>query len=207
MRTLLAVLFFAAFATAAQEQPESVYGKFHRALASGDLNEMVRYAPAARRAELQAMSPAQKEASVKMMQMMLPRGFTLLNKTLAPDGKTARLVVSGPGESLPGGKPEMMYGRISMVIEQGEWKVDESSWSNDRPSAAGGAPAAKPAAAPAPAPTPASRRSDAPQPAAAPLPRTTPQTRPAEPSRPLGIAKQECVFKPVMSDEDRERCK
>jgi len=198
VRTLLAAALLAlAFAVPAQEQPEAVYGKFHRAIAAGDLNEMLRYAPAARRAELQGLSPAQKEASVKMMQMMLPRAFTLLSKTVAPDGKTARLVVSGPGESLMGGKPETMYGKVAMVTERGEWKVDEVSWSNDRPSGAASAPAARPAAAPAPAP--AARRPDAPQ---APV-----QARPAPQPRTLGAAKQECVFKPVMTDEDRERCK
>jgi hypothetical protein len=190
-----------------QETPEATYGKFHRAIAAGDLNEMLRYAPAARRAEMQGLSPAQKEASVKMMQMMLPRAFTLVSKTLAPDGRTARLVVSGPGESLMGGKPEMMYGKVAMVTEKGEWKVDEVSWSNDRPSAAGGAPAARPAAAPAPAAAAPGRRSDAPQAPAQSRPAPQPRTAPPAPARPLGAAKQECVFKPVMTDEDRERCK
>jgi hypothetical protein len=177
MRTLGAVLFFLAFAASGQEAPEAVNGKFHRAIAAGDLDEMVRYAPEARRAEMQGMSAAQKDAAVKMMQMMLPRAFTLLDKRVAPDGKTARLVVSGQAQSLLGGRPETTYGRVAMVTEKGEWKVDEVSWSNERPSGAGAGPAA-----------PA-------------------QTRPAEPPRTFGAAKQECVFKPVMTDEDRERCK
>ena len=180
-------LLLVAFAAAAEE-PEAVYGRFHRALASGNLEETMRYAPAARRAELASMSPAQKEAQVKMMSVMLPKGFTLMNKRVAPDGRSARLIVTGPAESLAGdGRMQTMYGTAKMVLESGEWKVDELSWSSDRPGAADLMPAsAKPASKPAAAPAAAA---------------------PAAPARKLGAAKPECVYKPVMTNEDMERCR
>src|SRR5689334_16499902 len=192
------MLFAAAFAAAAADGPDIVYGKFHRAIASGNLEEMMRYAPAARRAEVATMSPAQKDAQIKMLSMMMPKAFTLLDKRVAPDGRSARLVVTGPGETvIAGGAKEPMYGRVKMVLESGEWKVDELAWSNEKPTAAETGPAmaapnaaaAKPVAASRPAPK-------AVTPAAAP-----------PPARKLGEAKPECVYKPVMSNEDIERCR
>ena len=83
------------------------------------------YAPAAQRTELLSMSAAQKSAMVKMLAATMPRAFTLRNKTVNPDGKSARLLVSGPGESRPGEKPETLYGTVRMVMEGGDWKVGD----------------------------------------------------------------------------------
>ena len=188
MRLWGVVLFVLACRAFAGDAPEVVYGRFHRAIASGNLEETMRYAPAARRAEVASMSPSEKEAQVKMMTMMLPKAFRLLNKRIAQDGKSARLLVTGPGAALAGGKMEPMYGTVKMVMENGEWKVDELSWSGDKPSAAELAPAGSaPSAAPSASPK---------APVAPPAPRHV-----------LGKAKPECVFKPVMSNEDLERCR
>jgi hypothetical protein len=78
-----------------------------------------------------------------------------------------------------------------MVMERGEWKVDESSWSNEAPPAA--TPAAAPAGARAGASKPAAKAQSAPIPVA--------------PARKLGPAKPPCVYKPVMTAEDMENCR
>ena len=186
----------AAFTAAAADEPDVVYGKFHRAIASGNLEETLRYAPAARRAEVATMSAAQKDAQMKMLSMLLPKAFTLVDKRILPGGKNARLIVTGPGETvIAGGGKEPMYGRVKMVIENGEWKVDELAWSNEKPSAGEVGPAvAAPSATAAARPIAASRQ--APN-AAAPTP----------PARRLGEAKPECVYKPVMTNEEMERCR
>ena len=144
------------------------------------------------------MSPAQKDAQMKMLSMMMPKAFTLLGKRVAPDGRSARLVVTGPGETvIAGGAKEPMYGRVKMVMESGEWKVDELAWSNDKPTAGdlGPAVAAPPAAAAKP--VAASKQP----------PKAVAPAAPAAPVRKLGEAKQECVYKPVMTNEDMERCR
>jgi hypothetical protein len=84
-----------------------------------------------------------------------------------------------------------------MVMESGEWKVDELAWSNEKPSAAETGPtiAAPPAAAAKPV-TASKASPKAVAPAAAP-----------PPARKLGEAKPECVYKPVMTNEDIERCR
>jgi hypothetical protein len=190
---LLALLPLAALPALAADEPEAVYAKFHRAAISRNLEELLRYGPDARRAELGSMSDAQKEAVLKMAASMMPRAFTVRSKQVAPNGRSARLVVSGTGENLIGGRPETLFGEISMVMERGQWKVDESSWSNQAPA---NVPAAKPGAAPAAAKAPAK---------AAARPQSAPVSQ--SPARTLGAAKPPCVYKAVMTAEDVENCK
>jgi hypothetical protein len=131
-----------------------------------------------------------------MLSLLMPRAFTLLNKSVAPGGKSARLMVTGPGQPIiAGARPQPMYGDVKMVNENGEWKVDETSWSDQKP--AGVATPARQAAPAAPAPQrPAAQK-------AGPT-----QYVPSEPpARRLGAARQECVYKPVMTNEDLERCR
>ena len=191
MKRLGVIFFILSFAAFAADGPEVAYGKFHRAIAAADLEEAMKYAPAARRAELASMSAAQKEAQLKMLSMLMPRAFTLLAKNVAPNGRTAQLVLTGPGQPiLSGARPETMYGQVKMVNEGGEWKVDETSWSNDKPALA--APVKQ--SAPAPAEKPAAATAAT-------------VVAPGPPVRKLGAAKQECVYKPVMTNEDLGRCR
>ena len=190
-----AIVFLAALlplAALAADEPEVVYAKFHRAAISGDLGELGRLGPTARRHEMMEMSDAQKAAVLKMAASMMPRAFILKSKQVIQPGRSARLIVSGTGENLIGGKPETLYGEIKLVMEQGEWKVDESSWSNEPPEnlAAAKPGAAKPAAA---------------APAAAARPQSAPVS--SSPARTLGAAKAPCVYKAVMTAEDVENCR
>jgi len=194
LRFAFALLALLPLAATGAEEPEVVYAKFHRAAVSGNVNEMGRYANAAQRADLAGMSAAQKDAQGKMMAALLPRAFLLQSKILTPDGKGARLLVSGPGEALLGDKPEMLYGSIQMLLEGDEWKVGEMDWSNTKPAL----PAqARPAPAkPAAVPKAQSARG-------APVVGSSS----AAPERKLGTAKSPCVYKPVMTDEDIENCR
>jgi hypothetical protein len=203
---ILAIAALAALPAAAAEEPDAVYFKYHRAAVTRDLNEMLKYASAAQRHELSGFSAAQKDAAMKMLEAAMPRAYVLKNKNVAPDGKRARLLLSGPGGSVLDDKPETLYGTITLVNEQGEWKVGTADWSNTPPAglAAGAAPRAGPGAAPksaAPAPAPKS---------ATPAPRSGGAlvgSTSAPPERKLGIAKEPCVYKPVMTAEDIENCR
>ena len=106
----LAIAALAALPAAAAEEPDAVYAKYHRAAVTRDLNDMLRYASAAQRDELSEASAAQKDAMMKMLESSMPRVFVLRNKTVAPDGKRARLLVSGPGGSVLDAKTETLYG-------------------------------------------------------------------------------------------------
>lgn len=198
MRAFIAAfLCLAAMATppaGAAEEPDAVYGKYHRAAAAGNLAEMAQYAQAAQRAELLAMSAAQKAAMVKMLAATMPRGYALRNKSVTPDGKSARLLVSGPGETQEGDKAETLYGTVRMVMEGGAWKVGDTEWTNNPPPGLAPAPAQR--AAPAAAKTAAPGRGGG-------LVGSTS----SPPERKLGIAKEPCVYKPVMTAEDLENCR
>ena len=186
-----AFIFLPGIASAADE-PETVYAKFHRAAVSGNLDEMLQYGPAQRRSEMQGLSAAHKEAAIKMAQLGVPRAFQLERKTVNPNGR-ATLIVSGPMDDAVRGK-ETVYGTIKMQLENGEWKVAESNWSSDKPAILA---TPKPAAAPAAADkagTAASLAKGA-------------QAVGSASGRKLGAAKPECVYKPVMTAEDVERCR
>jgi hypothetical protein len=191
-RALLLALLLMPCAAAAQNEPEAVYAKFHRAAVSGDVDEMARHGHAPQRAEIASMSAAQKDASAKMMKALLPRAYVLNDKRVNPNGQSARLIVSGPSAIIPGEKSETLYGTISLMMEAGEWKVSNMDWSNTRPAALA-QPALKP-------------------PATSPLSSRPPAARGAtvvgtEPERKLGPAKPPCVYKPVMTAEDVENCR
>ena len=158
---------------------------------------MGKYEPEARRAELAAMSAAQKDASVKMLAATMPRAFSLRDKRMNPDGRSARLVVSGQGTDIVDGKLEMLYGTIRMAMERGEWKVEETRWNSEPPgNLAPARPAGSPAADKA-APKAAAKAQGAPVVGAT----------SAAPMRKLGAVKPPCVYKPVMSAEDVENCR
>lgn len=197
LRWIAAAVLLVPCAAVAAEEPELVYAKFHRAVAARNLEEMMLYGPQPHRDALATMSAAQKDAMLKMASSMMPRAFTVRSKVVNPGGRTARLVLSGTGVNLVGGKPETLYGEIAMVMERGEWKVNESRWSNEQPAnvaPAAGTAGGRAGAAPAKA---------ASQPPGAPMAKPPAST----PPRTLGAAKPPCVYKAVMTAEDVENCK
>ena len=191
-------LFPLAFPPAlAADEPEAVYANYHRAAASGNLDEMLRYTPAAKRTEISGMSAAQRDAMVKMLSISMPRAYTLKQKQVAPDGRNARLVLDGPTGEMIEGKPEMLYGVIRMVNERDEWKVSQSDWGNEpRGTAPAASAPAKPAAAKPAAAKPAAKGGS-----------TLIGSDFNAPVRKLGTAKEPCVYKPVMTAEDVANCK
>jgi hypothetical protein len=199
---LLVLLPLACVPARATDEPEAVYAKYHRAVMAGDLEEMVKYVPTPTRAEIYAMSASSKEATLKMAQYMMPRAFTLQRKTVQPNGH-ATLIVSGPWTG-DGRKMQTMYGIVRMITENGEMKVDESSWTSEKPAnlatpqPAAPQPAAPPAAADKAAPKAAVSTKGAP---------VVGTMSSSSPGRVLGKAKPPCVYKPVMTTEDIENCK
>ncbi len=138
----IALLILLPLSALGADSPDAVYAKVHRAAMAGDLEELIKYSPTKRRAEIQAMNAASKDAQLKMARHLLPRGYQVHRTTVQVDGH-AIVLVSGPwfGE---GEKPLTMYGVVRMVLEDGEWKFEESNWSTQKPPELAGP---KPAAA------------------------------------------------------------
>jgi hypothetical protein len=201
---IAATLSVLACAALAAEEPDAAYAQYHRAAVSGDLDGVARYSQAAQRNEIAAMSRAQRDANVKMLRASMPRGFVLRSKTVARDGRTAHLVVSGPSEPVAGEKPETLYGSIRMVLEGGEWKVAESDWNNTPPPGPQGAPNSAPAAPAAAGARPAAQKAAIPARSGG---GAVVGSTSSGPEHKLGTAKEPCVYKPVMTAEDMERCR
>jgi hypothetical protein len=173
----------AAVPAAAADDPETVYGKLHRATLAGSVEEVLSYATAGKRKEMASL--AGKEDVVRMMALSLPKAYSVTKKDV--EGSKAHLEFRGVHDS---GGPSR--GNAEFVKEKGAWKVDEWSWS-----ALAQAPmkeAAQPEPAKAPAPATATAEPVATVPVDAPtLRRTSADAAP-------------CLIKPVMSDDDLRRC-
>lgn len=172
-------------ASTAQEAPEAVYGKFHRGLRAGNLDELRKYGTPEGMRELDSIPADQRAGTLALIGKLLPPTYTVAGKELSPDGNRVTIRVTAMGNSLSGEKPEPVNGTIQMVKMGGEWKVQETNWQ----AASAGAPRA---AAPG-----------APQSRPAPLKATPSKSPPPV----VGAAKQPCVYKPVMTNEDMERCR
>ena len=180
---LLALLV--AVPAAAADDPETVYGKLHRATLAGSVEEVLSYATADKRKEMASLSG--KEDVVRMMALSLPKAYSVTKKDTSADGRKTHLELRGVHDA---GGPSR--GNAEFVKEKGAWKVDEWSWSvlaqatpmKDAPqpesakAPAGAATTETVATAPVDAPT---------------LRKATAETAP-------------CVIRPVMSDDDLRRC-
>jgi len=208
------LILFASCAAFAQEQPEQVYQKLHRATLAGNADEMMGYATAAKRAEMKSMPG--RDAMVKMLAGLMPKAYTVNSRVFNPDGKTARLIASGMGEFM--GAHSMMYGTVNFIREDGKWLVDQWEWGNQKPAAF---PVAKPEAPAAAAATPARQAASAPLEESK-LAKQEARKKAREEAEAKKIAdakaKEEadqkayearwkaCVIKPVMTDEELRKC-
>jgi hypothetical protein len=127
-RTAIAVLaFFLAAPAAAQEAPEAVYDKFHRAARAANIAEMAKVSTEARAREITAGN----KFELAILAETFPESYTLTRKTLSKDGNRMQLRATGM-HSFMGGKKQPMYGIIDLVKLKGEWKVDTVGWAQDK---------------------------------------------------------------------------
>lgn len=195
---IAAALFFLLPCLAtAQEAPEAVYGKFHQALLKGDFDEIKKHATAESMSEMAKMPADQRMGMLAFAAMLLPQEYTITGKVPSPDGNRFTIRATAKLPTLPGAKPEQAIGEIQMLKQGGAWKVHQSNWKNADPSIDAGRPTStvKPA--------PKAEAQSAPERRPAPAKATSPQA----PAPVVGTPRQPCEYKPVMSDEDMERCR
>ena len=198
MKLLVAIAFFLLpHASFAADEPDAVYAKYHHAAMAGDLDEMLQYGLAQRRAEMRGASTSTRQATLKMAQATMPRAFKLERKVVNQKNQ-ATLVVSGPWAG-DGDRLDKIYGTVQMLMENGIWKVDDVSWSTEKPAIL---------AAPKPAPvSPAPEKSVAKAPASTKGAPVVGSMAAGPTGKKLGVARPECVYKPVMTAQDMENCK
>ena len=116
IRSLVLTLGVAiATTTLAQDPPEAVYAKFHRAGLAGDYDAMLKYGIAA-----EAVAPAERKRLLQVLARLLPRKYSVVEETVEEGGKRALLRLRGTQPSVAG--------TITLIKEKGEWKVDEANW-------------------------------------------------------------------------------
>ena len=216
LAALAAVLALAAGPAGAQEAPEAVYLKLHRATLVHNLDEMLLYASDARRAEL--AGTAGSSVMLKLISSMMPRVYTVRSTAVTPDGLRAQMRATGTFTFMGSTAPS--YGTVDLVKQKGEWKVDRFEWSGDKPAGFDtvqapyeqirGAPVTAQAPQPAPVPAPEQKPAPAtePKPKEALPPVPVQAEKPAEPP-PLierSTKPEPCVIKPVMTDDDLRNC-
>jgi hypothetical protein len=179
------LVLLVAVPAAAADDPETVYGKLHRATLAGSVEEVLSYASAGRRKEMASL--AGMEDVVRMMALSLPKAYSVTKNDTSADGRKAHLELRGVHDS---GGPSR--GNAEFVKEKGAWKVDEWSWSVLAQAPMKDAAQPEPAKAPATGPATAEPVSTVPVDAPT-LRRTSAEAAP-------------CVIKPVMSDDDLRRC-
>lgn len=133
----LALLLLPCTGALAQADPEAVYARLHSATLAGNTAEVLSYSTAAAQAELAAKPQAERDALVRSLAQVLPRTYTITEKTIAPDGSSA--VLHGTGISESQGRVESYLNAVFRK-EGDAWKVATWGWSNQKPPP----PAAKP---------------------------------------------------------------
>jgi hypothetical protein len=183
---VVASLGFLCGAARAWEEPDAVYSKYHHAVMSGNAEEMLRLTVSARRAEL----APRMDVELRQQHASMPAAYALERKTVSRDGQSARLYFSASGEAFSTPKAGAQYGIARMVLEGGEWRLADQSWAREKPAEI----------APARAQAPESGRV---------RDMTRPRAGQGRPDAPLlsRVARPDCSYKPVMSDEEIERCR
>jgi len=118
----LALALGLAIATSAlaQDAPEAVYAKFHRAGLAADYQDMRRYESAAKAQEMDPIPPDQREPILQALARTLPRSYSVVEKTVEEGARRAVLRLRGTQPPISG--------TITLVKEKGEWKVDDANW-------------------------------------------------------------------------------
>ena len=104
----------------AQDAPEAVYAKFHRAGLAADYQDMRRYESAAKAQEMDPIPPDQREPILQALARTLPRSYSVVEKTVEEGARRAVLRLRGTQPPISG--------TITLVKQKGEWKVDDANW-------------------------------------------------------------------------------
>ena len=115
-------------AASAQEDPEVVFGKFHRAMLAGNIDEMNKYGTPGGGSEIAKMPAEQRKQVLDMLKGLTPKRYKVTGRQLGSDGNSLTLRTTGSGASIYGAKPSAQDGMIRMVKLGGEWKVDDVKW-------------------------------------------------------------------------------
>ena len=152
-----ALLFLLPGAASAQDAPEAVFGKFHRAMLAGNIDDMNKYGTPGGATEIAKLPADKRKQVLDALKAVTPKNYKITGRQLSKDGNHLTLRMTGTGAAgVLGMKADPQDGVILMVKQGGEWKVDDVKWQDAKgrsaPAAAAtpSAPEVKPGIAPSP---------------------------------------------------------
>ena len=104
----------------AQDPPEAVYAKYHRAGLAADYEGMRKYESAEKAKQMDPVPPEQREPILEALARTLPRRYSVVGETVEEGARRAVLRLRGTQPPIAG--------TITLVKEKGEWKVDDANW-------------------------------------------------------------------------------
>jgi len=126
--TILFLTFIACLGTAlpaiSQGTPAAVYLTIHTAIKQGNYEALLPHLSAAQKAKMTTDNPAKL---IKMLQAFVPQAVQVGGQRYKA-GK-AVLDLTGTG-GMVGETAGKQYGKALFVFEEGSWKLDSESWSN-----------------------------------------------------------------------------
>ena len=113
----------------AEDPPKVVYERYTSALRARDADRIAQRLSRASRDKMLADSAEMRQKLLELIAALLPMSIRIAGTDVGPDAASASLVLTGasPEDGTP------MYGRVDLVKEEGDWKIDRESWSNTPP--------------------------------------------------------------------------
>ena len=120
LRSMVLALGIIATPALAQDPPEAVYAKLHRAGVAADYDGMRKYESAAKANQMDPIPAGERQQIVQALARLLPRSYAVVEKTVEEGATRAVLRLRGTQPAVSG--------TITLVREEGEWKVDDANW-------------------------------------------------------------------------------
>jgi hypothetical protein len=113
----------------AMDSPETVYQKYSAALKSKNLDELNKYLSKHQKDKLDAETPEDRLKIIELVAAFMPKSIRVVEQSISPDDETATLRLVGIGGI--SGKEEVS-GKVTMVKEDSEWKIEREEWSSNK---------------------------------------------------------------------------
>ena len=126
----VALLFSTTASFAAGETPSQAFVEIHKKeLAAKSYEDLLPIRSKASIAQDPPMTDAEKADIFPFFHETLPRVVTVTGETIEGNKATIKATAE-PNEPLKPGETETTTGVISMVLEDGEWKIEKESWNS-----------------------------------------------------------------------------
>jgi hypothetical protein len=127
-----ALALAAPLAVLAQEDPEAVYSKVHKAVLAENWGEVLKLSTDRLRKEHESLPKDKKVLTTKVLAKILPPAYSVVEKRTSSDGKIFEMRATGVSSPSPN-QPETYYGLMKLVKDDSGWKIDDFDWFNKPP--------------------------------------------------------------------------